>query len=62
MSLIYSILVYAVAIFLVIGGVVIQIDNDETDIVWSECLFALTCFLTPSQLQLQPGRVSRDCE
>ena len=55
-------MVYAVAIFLVIGGLVIQIDNDETDIVRSECLFALTCFLTPSQLQLQPGRVSRDCE
>ena len=32
----------AVGLLLVVGGVVVQ--SDETDRVWSEALFALTCF------------------
>jgi hypothetical protein len=35
-------LVYVVGALLV-GGVVVQL-NDETEILWSEALFALTCF------------------
>jgi hypothetical protein len=33
--------IYVAGLLLVVGGVVVQ--SDETDRVWSEALFALTC-------------------